>query len=331
MAIYIRRREFIATLGSTAAWPLAARAQQAEPMRRIGVLGIANDVESRSWVDVAVARLRELGWMDGQNIRIDYRFGTVGQGSNMSLLARELVELQPEVIIGGATVATIPLTQHTRSIPIVFAQVADPVGLGIVESLARPGGNVTGFTIFEFSFAAKWLEVLKDTAPAVTRVAILLDPKVPSHPRYLQVIETTASSLGVQSTHVEVSSSVDIGQAFDAFAARSADGLIVLPSPVTLVNREVIIARTAKQRMPAVYPYRYFVTSGGLICYSADLADLYRRAAEYVDRILRGEKPRDLPVQQPTKFQLVINLKTATALGLTVPPMLLARADEVIE
>jgi putative ABC transport system substrate-binding protein len=328
----MRRREFITLLGSTAAaaWPLAARAQQGERMRRIGVLGIADDVEAQSWVSVLVTRLQELGWTNGRNVQIDYRFGLVGRASNMQVLAKELIDLHPDLIIAVSTSATVPLSQQTTSIPIVFVGVSDPVGLGVVESLAHPGGNITGFTLFEFSIATKWLEVLKETAPHMTRIGVLVDPKIPTSAMYLRAIET-APTLSLPLTRVDVGDVADISRAFDAFAGASADGVIVLPGPVMLINREQIVATAARQRVPAIYPFRYFITSGGLVSYSVDLSDLYRRAASYVDRILRGEKPTDLPVQQPTKFELVINLKTAKALGIDVPPTLLARADEVIE
>ena len=249
----------------------------------------------------------------------------------MQVLAKELIDLHPDLIIAVSTSATVPLSQQTTSIPIVFVGVSDPVGLGVVESLAHPGGNITGFTLFEFSIATKWLEVLKETAPRMTRIGVLIDaPKIPTSAMYLRAIET-APTLSLPLTRVDVGDVADISRAFDAFAGASADGVIVLPGPVMLINREQIVATAATQRVPAIYPFRYFITSGGLISYSVDLSDLYRRAASYVDRILRGEKPTGLPVQQPTKFELVINLKTAKALGLDVPPTLLARADEVIE
>jgi putative ABC transport system substrate-binding protein len=299
-------------------------------MRRIGVLGIADDVEAQSWVSVLVRRLQELGWTDGRNVQIDYRFGLVGRASNMQVLAKELIDFHPDLILAVATSATVPLRHQTTLIPVVFVGVSDPVGLGVVESLAHPGGNVTGFTGLEFSIASKWLEVLKEIAPHLTRIGVLVDPKIPSHPMYLRAIET-APTMSLPLTRVDVGDAADISRAFDAFAGASADGLLVLPSPVTLVNREQIVVAAARQRLPTIYPYRYFVASGGLVSYSVDLFDLYRRAASYVDRILRGEQPTDLPVQQPTKFELLINLRTANALGLAVPPSLLALADEVIE
>src|SRR5262245_23996824 len=325
------RREFITLLGgAAAAWPLAARAQQRERMRRIGVLGIADDIEAQSWITVLVTRLREMGWTDGRNLQIDYRFGLVGSASNMQVLAKELIDLHPDLIIAVATGATVPLRQQTNSIPIVFVGVSDPVGLGVVESLAHPGANITGFTGLEFSIASKWLEVLKEIAPHMTRIGVLIDPKIPSYPMYLRAIET-APTASLPLTRVGVGDAADISRAFDAFAGESADGLIVLPGPVMLVNREPIVATAARQHLPAIYQYRYFVASGGLVSYSVDLVDLYRRAASYVDRILKGEKPMDLPVQQPTKFELIINLRAANGLNLTMPQTLLARADEVIE
>jgi putative ABC transport system substrate-binding protein len=307
-----------------------AHAQQGQEMRRIGVLGIADDIEAQSWTIVLIRRLQELGWTNGRNVQIDYRFGLVGRASNMQVLAKEIIDLHPDLIIAVSTSATVPLRQQTSSIPIVFVGVSDPVGLGVVESLAHPGGNITGFTLFEFSIATKWLEVLKEMVPHMTRIGVLVDPKIPTSEMYLRAIET-APTVSLPSTRVDVGDAADISRAFDAFALASADGLIVLPGPVMLINREQIVATAAKQRLPAIYPYRYFVASGGLVSYSVDLSDLYRRAASYVDRILRGERPTALPVQQPTKFELTINLRTANALGLTMPTTLLARADEVIE
>ncbi len=326
----MKRREFITLLGGAAAWPLVAHAQQGQEMRRIGVLGIADDIEAQSWTIVLIRRLQELGWTNGRNVQIDYRFGLVGRASNMQVLAKEIIDLHPDLIIAVSTSATVPLRQQTSSIPIVFVGVSDPVGLGVVESLAHPGGNITGFTLFEFSIATKWLEVLKEMVPHMTRIGVLVDPKIPTSEMYLRAIET-APTVSLPSTRVDVGDAADISRAFDAFALASADGLIVLPGPVMLINREQIVATAAKQRLPAIYPYRYFVASGGLVSYSVDLSDLYRRAASYVDRILRGERPTALPVQQPTKFELTINLRTANALGLTMPTTLLARADEVIE
>jgi ABC-type uncharacterized transport system substrate-binding protein len=327
----MKRRTFIAALGGVAASSLAASAQHGERVRRIGVLGIANDAEAQSWVKVLTTRLGQMGWIEGQTVEIEYRFGAVGDASDMPAAAKEIVDRQPDVIVAVATVATVPLSRHTRSIPIVFVQVSDPVGIGIVKSLARPGGNMTGFSNFEISIATKWLEVLKDIAAGITRVGVLVDSKLPSHPMYVRAIDEAAGSFGVALTHQKVGSAADVERAFQLFAGEGANGLIVLPSPVTLLHRTLIVARAERQRLPAIYPYRYFVVNGGLMSYSVDLFDLYRRAAAYVDRILRGEKPGDLPVQAPTKFELAINLKTAKALGLDVPPTLLARADEVIE
>jgi putative ABC transport system substrate-binding protein len=300
-------------------------------VRRVGLLGIANDTEAQSWITALVQRLQALGWTDGRNLRIDYRYGVASNTDSMSVLAKELIALQPDVIVGVSLTATNPLRQHTRSIPVVFVQVPDPVKLGFVASLAHPGGNITGFTNFEYSIGTKWIEALKEIAPGASRMAVILDPGLPSGAQYLRAIETAASSLRVQLTHADVRDAAEIEQAEEVFVRESIGGLIVLPSPVTLVHRNLIIANAARRRWPAMYPYRYFVMDGGLISYTIDLPDLYRRAASYVDRILRGENPANLPVQQPTKFALIINLKTASALGLEVPPTLLARADEVIE
>jgi putative tryptophan/tyrosine transport system substrate-binding protein len=328
----MKRRQFITLLGGAAAWPLAARAQQPDRMRRIGVLMAlaADDAESPARITAFAQGLQELGWTDGRNVRIDHRWGA-GDPDRIRKYAAELVALAPDVIlaVGGATVGA--LQQATRTVPIVFTQAADPVGSGFVASLARPGGNATGFTLFEFGISAKWLELLKEISPGVTRVAILRESANPAGIGQLGAIQVAAPSLGVELTPVDVRDADEIERAVAAFARSSNCGLIVLAGPSAIVHRGLISTLALRHRLPAVYPYRFYVTSGGLISYGPDSIDPHRRAAAYVDRILKGEKPADMPVQAPTKYELAINLKTAKALGLEVPATLLARADEVIE
>jgi len=328
----MKRREFIAMLGGAAAVPLAARAQQAERVRRIGVLMnlAADDPESRARNAAFLQGLHQLGWSDGRNLRIDYRWAA-GDADRYRTYAAELIALAPDVILaaGGNTVQ--PLQQATRTVPIVFVQVIDPVGRGLVASLARPGRNATGFTSFEYGLSGKWLELLKQIAPRVTRAAVLRNPTTPAGAGQLGAIQAVAPSFGVELSQVDTRDAGEIERAVATFARGSNGSLIVVVDAFAAVHRELIITLAARHRLPAVYPYHYYVTSGGLISYGPDNIDQYRRAAGYVDRILKGEKPADLPVQAPTKYELVINLKTAKALGLAVPPELLARADEVIE
>ena len=329
----MRRREFISLLGGAAtAWPLAVRAQQAERVRRIGVLmsTAADDPESRARVGALLQGLRELGWIDGRNVQVEYRWGE-GATGRIRDYAAELVALAPDVIIANGSPAVEPLQRMTASLPIVFVNVIDPVGAGFVASLARPGGNATGFTLFEYGISGKWLELLKEIAPHVTRVAVIRDPTQSSGIGQFAGIQAMAPSFGVELTPVNVRDPGEIEREITAFARGPNGGLIVTGNVGALVHRERIIALAARYRIPAVYALRYHVTSGGLISYGPDTINPYWRAAAYVDRILKGEKPADLPVQAPTKFELVINLKTAKALGLTVPDTLLARADEVIE
>jgi ABC-type uncharacterized transport system substrate-binding protein len=329
----MRRREFIALLGGTAAtWPLAARAQQPERMRRIGVLNALAADEPQSQVRNAafLQGLGELGWKVGRNLQIDYRWGGDDVG-RFPTYAAELIALAPEVILAVGASIVGPLLQATRTVPVVFVQVTDAVGSGYVANLARPGGNATGFTLFEFGISAKWLELLRQIAPRVTRVAVLGDPTQPSGLGMLGAIQSVAPMLGVELTPIGMRDAPEMERAVTAFARGSNEGLIVLPSRPTVVYRDLIVTLAARHRLPAVYPYRYIAGVGGLISYGPHEIEQYRQAAGYVDRILKGEKPGDLPVQAPTKYELVINLKTAKALGLDVPPMLLARADEVIE
>src|SRR5262245_5068382 len=327
----MKRREFITLGGAAAAWPLAARAQQGERMRRVAVLmSLADDSEGQVRLAAFLRGLAAMGWSDGRNVRIDTRWGA-GDTDRMRRFAAELVALAPDVMlaVGGAAVG--PLLQATRTVPIVFTGTPDPVGAGFVASLARPGGNATGFTQFEFGISAKWLELLKEIAPRVSRAAVLRDATIPAGIGQLGAIQSVAPSFGVELSSIDVRDAPEIDRAVTAFARGSNDGLIVLSGPVGVVHRELIITLASRHRLPAVYPLRAFVTGGGLVSYGPDTVDQVRLAVGYVNRILKGERPADLPVQESTKHELVINLKTAKALGLEVPPTLLARADEVIE
>jgi putative ABC transport system substrate-binding protein len=334
MAINIARRKFIAALGGTAfAWPRAARAQQADRMRRVGVLmnGAADDPEGQARLAAFLQGLQELGWIDGRNVRIDYRW-TAADADRIRTYAAELVALAPDVILASASQSVAALQQTTRTVPIVFAIVIDPVGAGFVAKLARPGGNATGFTLYEYSLSGKWLELLKEIAPNLTRIAILRDPALAAGIGQFAAIQAMVPpSVGVELSPIDVRDAGGIERDVAAFARESNGGLIVTGSAGALVHRKLIIMLAARHRLPAVYPFRYFVTGGGLISYGPDPIDQFRRAAGYVDRIFKGEKAADLPVQAPTKYELIINLKTAKALGLTVPQSILARADEVIE
>jgi putative tryptophan/tyrosine transport system substrate-binding protein len=328
----MQRREFITLLGgAAAAWPLAARAQQSEPMRRIGVLMYlaADDAERQARLAAFTQAMKQLGWSDGRNLRIDIRWATA---DDIRRHAAELVALAPDVLMAGTGTPTVaPLLQATRTIPIVFVTVIDPVGAGFVASLAQPGGNATGFTIYEYSMSGKWLELLKEIAPHVKRVAVLRDPTVASGTGQFGAVQIVAPSLGVELSPLDVREAGEIERALAAFASRVNGGLIVTGSALANVHRNLITTLAARHKLPAVYPARFYVTAGGLISYGPDLVDQYRGAAGYIDRILKGEKPADLPVQASTKYELVINLKTAKAMPLTFPPAVLARADEVIE
>jgi putative ABC transport system substrate-binding protein len=331
----MRRREFIVLVGSgAAAWPLAARAQQSERTRRIGVLMnmTPDDPEEQARLAAFLQGLQQLGWTDGRNVRIDTRWAAADVGQ-FRIYAAELVALAPDVILAATTPGVAAVQQATRTVPIVIVTVVDPVGAGFVSNLARPGGNTTGFALFEYGMSGKWLELLKQIAPNVTRVAVIRDPTLVSGTGQLAAIQAVAPLFGVELSPVDTRDADEIERAIAAFARSANGGLIVTPSPaqVQVTLRERTIAQAARHRLPAIYPYRFFVTSGGLISYGPDSIDPYRRAAGYVDRILKGEKAADLPVQAPTKYELVINLKTAKALGLDVPPIILARADEVIE
>ena len=327
----MKRRDFITLIGGAAAWPLAARAQQ-ERMRRIGVLlpAAADDAEFQTRVGAFLQGLQELGWTIGRNVRVDTRWAT-SNAASIRKHAAELAALAPDAILAFGASTVGPLLQETRTVPIVFPVVGDPVAAGFVESLARPGGNATGFMTFEYGMAGKWLELLKQIAPVVTRVAVLRDPAIPTGPAQFGVIQAAAPSAGMEVRTVDVRDAREIERGIAALARASNGGLIITASAGSQVHHNLIITLAARHKLPAVYYERLFASAGGLISYGPDFVDRFRRAAGYVDRILKGEKPADLPVQAPTKYELVINLKTATALGLEIPQTLLATADEVIE
>jgi ABC-type uncharacterized transport system substrate-binding protein len=327
----MRRRDFITLLGgAAAAWPLAVRAQQPERMRRIGVLiGAADSPDNQAFVGVFLQVLAQLGWTDGRNLRIDYRTAG-GNADTIRKHATELVALSDVILtVGSSTMG--PLLQATSTVPIVFTIVPDPVGSGFVKSLSRPGGNATGFVQFEYGLSGKWPELLKEIAPGTTRAAVLWDPAVPAGIGQFAIIQAVAPSVGLELSPVNVRHANDIERDIAAFARLGNGGVIVTASALAVTNRDLIVALAARQKLPVVYSNRLFVAGGGLMSCGANFTDQYRRAAGYVDRILKGEKPADMPVQAPTKYELAINLKTAKALGITVPPQLLARADEVIE
>jgi putative tryptophan/tyrosine transport system substrate-binding protein len=333
----MRRRDFITLLGGAAVapamlWPLAANAQQPGRMRRLGVLMTfpADDPEAQARVGALLQGLQQSGWTIGRNLRIEVRWAG-GKAGDIRRHAAELAASPPDVIVANGGAAVDPLLQATRTVPIVFAIVPDPVGAGYVDSLARPGGNATGFMLFEYSIGAKWLELLREIAPGVTRVAVLRDPGLTEGAGQFGAIQTAAPSFGVEVSPINLRDAGEIERAVAAFALASNGGLILTGSAMSVVHRDLIVTLAARHKLPAVYLGRHFVAGGGLISYGPDFVDQYRRAADYVDRILKGEKPADLPVQAPTKYELVINLKTAKTLGLEIPPMLLARADEVIE
>jgi putative ABC transport system substrate-binding protein len=327
----MRRREFITLLGAAAAWPLAVRAQQTAPVRRVGVLlAIADDLEGQARLGAFKNGMRDLGWTDGGNVRMEVRFAA-GSVARANEHAEELVGLAPDALVANSSPVVAALQQRTRTIPIVFAQVVDPVSAGFVENLARPGGNITGFVSLDYSFGAKWLELLKEIAPRVSRVGVLRDPTTSGAAGQLGAVQGAAALLRVELSPLDVREPAAIERDMALLAREPNGGLVVLANPTATVHIDLIVELAARYQLPAIYPYRYFAQAGGLISYGADNLDLYRRAAGYVDRILKGGKPADLPVQNPSKFELAINLKTAKVLGLEVPPTLVARADEVIE
>jgi ABC-type uncharacterized transport system substrate-binding protein len=329
----VKRREFITLLGGAVACPLAARAQQTERMRRIGVLAggaVATDADTQERNAALAKSLEELGWVIGRNVQIDFRYG-MGNAANVRKYAEELVALDPDVVLVSGASALAPLLQTTRTVPIVFVAVADPVGAGFVESMARPGANATGFIQFEYSLSGKWLELLKEIAPGVTRAAVLRDPVTTAGVGQFAVIQSVASSIGLDVRPVNVRDAGEIERAVTATAGLTNAGLVVTASASSLVHSALIITLAERHKLPAVYPRRSFVAAGGLISYGFDALDQVRQAAGYIDRILKGDKPANLPVQAPTKYELALNLKTAKMLGLEIPPTLLARADEVIE
>jgi putative tryptophan/tyrosine transport system substrate-binding protein len=329
----VKRREFITLLGGAAAWPLAARAQQRERMRRIGVLMnlAADDTEAQARLAAFQQGLEKLGWSEGRNIHLDVRFALPTNEQQVQMLVKELLALSPDVVVAQSTPLTAAFRRESRNVPIVFIAVGDPIGAGFIVNLARPGSNLTGLTLYEGSIAGKWLAMVKEIDPRVTRAAFIINPKTSSFAHFAREAETMARSLAIELAVSTIENAGDIGRVIESFASLPNGGLVFPPDATTSAHRDLVVALAARYRLPAVYAWRQFVTAGGLMSYGADMNDQFRLAAFYVDRILRGEKPADLPVQLPTKFELVINLKTAKALGITIPPTLLAIADEVIE
>jgi ABC-type uncharacterized transport system substrate-binding protein len=328
----MKRRDLLVLASAAAVWPLAVQAQQGDRTRRIGVLlpAAADDSQFQPWLGGFLQELELLGWSIGRNLRVETRWATAN-AAEVRRHAAELAALSPDLILAHGASSVVAMLQVTSAVPVVFPVAVDPVGAGIVNSLAQPGGNATGFSALEYSLGGKWLEVLKQIGPEITRAAVLRDPANPGGPALFGIIQAVATTLKMEVTSINLRDAGEIERAVTAFARSSIGGLIMTPSPFAVVHRDLIFALAARHRLPSIYYDRSFVTTGGLMSYGADILDLYRRAASYVDRILKGEKPAELPVQAPTKYELVINLKTAKALGLAVPPTLLARADEVIE
>jgi putative tryptophan/tyrosine transport system substrate-binding protein len=329
----MRRREFIALLGGTAAWPLSARAQRPDQIRRVGVLvGLAeDDPDSKPRLGAFRQGLEKLGWSEGRNIHLDVRFALPANEQQVQIMVKELLALSPDVIVSQSTAPTAAFRRETRNVPIVFIAVGDPVGAGFIANLARPGSNLTGLTLYDGSVAGKWLEMLKEIDPRVTRAAFIINPKTSSFPLVAREIETMGQSLAIELTLSTIENADDIGRVMESFVSLPNGGLVFPPNATTTANRDLIVALAARYRLPAVYAWREFVTAGGLLSYGTNFVELFRQTAPYVDRILRGSSPADLPVQAPTRYETVLNLKTAKALGLTVPAGLLAAVDEVIE
>ena len=328
----LKRREFITLVGGAAAWPLTGRAQQPDRMRRIGVLGgfAENDPEMKARLAAFQQGLERLGWIEGRNVRIDYRFAPAGAGQAQAL-AKELVALQPDVIFAHSTPVAAAMKGESQIIPIVFVSVSDPIGSGFVASLARPGGNLTGMLLYEDGITGKWFAMLKEIAPRLERAALVANPKTTNYDYFLRSAKAVAPSLAIELVPSPVENIADIERVIESFARAANGGLVILPDNTAITHRDLVIALAARHRLPAVYFNRLFVAAGGLMSYGTDLVDTFRQAASYVDSILRGAKPADLPVQAPTKYETTLNLKAAKALGLDVPPTLLVRADEVIE
>ena len=328
----MRRREFIGLVGSVAAWPFAAYGQQSDRLRRVAVvLGVADDAQGHARLDALKKGMEALGWFDGRNVHFDVRYTGAGNADNVSSVTSEMLNLAPVLIVANTNKVVIALKQKTHTVPIVFVQVTDPVTAGIVENLSAPGGNITGFISSDFSLSAKSVETLKEIAPQVARLAMLRDSTDPQSIGQAASVQMAAASLGMELTTIDIRDADTISRGIDLFARRENGGLVVPATPLSTVHLATIIASAAQNKLPAIYPYRYFVNRGGLISYGADNLDIWRRSASYVDRILKGANPADLPVQAPTRFELIINLKTAKTLGLEVSPALLGRADEVIE
>jgi putative ABC transport system substrate-binding protein len=329
----MRRREFITLLGGAAAWPLSARAQRPDQIRRVGVfMGLAeDDPDSKPRLGAFRQGLEKLGWSEGRNIHLDVRFALPANEQQVQMLVKELLALSPDVIVAQSTVPTAAFRRESRNVPIVFIAVGDPVGAGFIANLARPGSNLTGLTLYEGSVAGKWLAMLKEIDPRVTRAAFIINPKTSSFAHFAREAETMAQSLGIELALSTIENAGDIGRVVESFASLPNGGLVLPPDATTTANRDLVVAVAARYRLPAVYAWRQFVTAGGLMSYGTDFVELFRQTASYVDRILRGSSPADLPVQAPTRYQTVLNLKTAKALDLTVPAGLLVAADEVIE
>jgi putative tryptophan/tyrosine transport system substrate-binding protein len=328
----MRRRAFIAGLGGAIAWPLTAGAQTAEQVRRIGLLNVFADTDSdaRDSIRAMVQALQQLGWSEGRNLRIDYRWNS-DKRDRARTLAQELIDTRPDLIVTCGGLASVAMSQTTKSIPIIFVQVVDPIALSLVPNLAHPGGNVTGFSNFEASVAGKWLETLKQAVPSVVQVGAIFEPDNPASVVYLHDIESVAPAFHVRVEPLGVRNAIEIERGITEFARLPNAGLIIIPNPTTQGHRDSTIKVIAQHKLPAIYPYRLYAVSGGLMSYGVDLPDVYRRSADYIDRVLKGAKPGDLPVQQPTKFELIINLKTAKMLEIDIPAAMISRADEVIE